>query len=139
MEHEIHLEPPSPVRCQKRTSFHRASSAHSEQQPGWGQDFLCPHPIPTAESVLHLAGRFFPPGIDLGNHPMVANVSSTALQRFTPWVCVAAPKDHARTWTASYSKLAPSLRRFEPKPYFHEADYCPAPGDHTRRPETFPV
>ncbi len=40
-----------------------------------------PHPVPTAESVLHLAGRFFPPGIDHGNHPTVANVSSTALQR----------------------------------------------------------
>jgi hypothetical protein len=59
---------------------------------------------------------------------MVANVSSTALQRFTPWVCVAAPRDHARTWTASYSKLAPSLRRFEPKPYFHEADCLPRTG-----------
>ena len=90
--------------------------------------FLVLHPIPTAESVLHLAGRFFPPGIDPGNHPMVANVSSTALQRFTPWVCVAAPRDHARTWTASYSKLAPSLKRFGPKPYFHEADCLPRTG-----------
>jgi hypothetical protein len=100
---------------------------------------LGPHPVPTAESVLHLAGRFFPSGIDHGNHPTVANVSSTALQRFTPRVCVAAPEDHARTWTASYSKLAPSLGRFGPRSYFHEADYCPAPGDHTRRSETFPV
>jgi hypothetical protein len=41
MEHEIHLEPPSPVRCQGRISFHRVSSAHSEQQPGWGQDSSC--------------------------------------------------------------------------------------------------
>ena len=35
------------------------------------------------------------------------------LAEVPPWVCVAAPKDHARTWIASYSKLAPSLRRFE--------------------------
>lgn len=69
MGNEVHLEPPSPVRCQGRTSFHRASSAHSEQQPGWGRGFFSPHPIPAAESVLHLAGRFFPPGIDSGNHP----------------------------------------------------------------------
>ena len=46
MEREVHLEPPSPVRCQGRISFHRASYAHSEQQPGWGQDSCCPSPHP---------------------------------------------------------------------------------------------
>src|SRR5262245_63830811 len=46
MAEEIHLEPPSPVRSQKKTSFHRESSAHSEQQPGWGQGSFLPAPHP---------------------------------------------------------------------------------------------
>lgn len=46
MKREVHLEPPSPVRCQGRSSFHRGSSAHSEQQPGRGQDSSWSSPRP---------------------------------------------------------------------------------------------
>src|SRR6185503_13885474 len=139
MEHEIHLEPPSPVRCQGRISFHRVSSAHSEKQPGWGQDssWSSPHPDGrvSATSGWSLLSSWHRPREPPHGRQRVLH----CLAEVPPWGCVAAPKDHARTWIASYLKLAPSLRRFEPKPYFHEADYCPAPGDHTRRPETFPV
>ena len=122
MEHELHLEPPSPVRCQGRISFHRASSAHSEQQPGWGQDFVCPHPIPTAESVLHLAGRFFPPGIDHGNHPTVANVSSTALQRFLPGVASPLPRTTREHGSRRTQSSLPVSGVSSNMLYVHEAD-----------------
>ena len=124
MEHEIHLEPPSPVQCQERISFHRVSSAHSEQQPGWGQDFVCPHPIPTAESVLHLAGRFFPSGIDSKNHPRVANVSSTALQRFLPGFASPLPRttrEHGSRRTQSSLPVSGVSSRML---YFYEADFA---------------
>ena len=122
VEHELHLEPPSPVRSQGRISFHRVSSAHSEQQPGWGQSFHRSHPIPTAESVLHLAGRFFPSGIDSRNHPRVANVSSTALQRFLPGCASPLPRttrEHGSRRTQSSLPVSGVSSRML---YFHEAD-----------------
>jgi len=106
----------SGVREGSRSTEHPTLTANNSRDGA--RTLVVLHPIPTAESVLHLAGRFFPSGIGSRNHPPTANVSSTALQRFTPWGCVAAPRNHARTWTASYLKLAPSLRRFEQKLYF---------------------
>ena len=84
MKREVHPELQSPVRCQGRISFHRASSAHSEQQPGWGQGFLLPTPHPDGRVSAASSWSLLSFWHRLREPPRVANVSSTALQRFLP-------------------------------------------------------
>ena len=103
------LVPPSILRSQRTTA-------------GMGPGLFLPSPHPDGRVSAASSWSLLSFWHRLREPPRVANVSSTALQRFLLWVCVAAPKDHARTWIASYLKLAPSLRRFEQKLYFHEAD-----------------
>lgn len=91
IEHEVHLELQSPVRCQGRISFHRASSAHSEQQPGWGQGLLLPTPHPDGRVSAASSWSLLSFWHRLREPPRVANVSSTALQRFLPGVASPLP------------------------------------------------
>lgn len=57
----------SGVREGSRSTEHPPLTANNSRDGA--RACCCPRPIPTAESVLHLAGRFFPSGIDSGNHP----------------------------------------------------------------------
>src|SRR5262245_33588660 len=137
MAEEIHLEPPSPVRSQKKTSFHRASSAHSEQQPGWGQGSFLPTPHPdgrvsaasswsllsfwhwlkeppsSRQRVLHCLAEVHSLGLRRRSQGPRANMDRVVL------------KARSSVSSVSVSLLPRSRHRF-------------APSDQTRRLETLP-
>src|SRR5688572_11510714 len=87
-----------------------------------GPELCRSHPIPTAESVLHLAGRFFPSGIDSKNHPQVANVSSTALQRFLLEFASPLPRTTREHGSRRTQSPLPVSGVSSKMLYFHEAD-----------------
>jgi len=120
------LVPPSILRSQRTAA-------------GMGPGVLLPSPHPggrvSAASSWSLLSSWHRPW----EPPRIANVSSTALQRFLPGFASPLPgttRGHGPRRTRS---SLPVSGVSSSSLYFHEADCCLAPGDQTRRPETFPV
>ena len=140
MEREIHLEPPSPVRCQGRISFHRASSAHSEQQPGWGQDSswsFTPSRRPS-QCCIWLVASFLL-ALTLGTTPWSPTCPPLPCRGSLPGFASPLPgttRGHGPRRTRSSLPVSGVSSR---SPTSTRPTVCPAPGDHTRKPETFPV